>query len=191
MSSIKLEPQMTALVLIDLQQGIASRQLAPHSGSEVVANAAKLAAAFRRHRATVVLVRVELGELLALDADQPAVDPSAPAPPAEALQLVKEIGPEVGDIVVTKRQWGAFHATGLDQQLRRRGIRTLVLGGIATNFGVESTARAAAEHGYEQVFVPEMMTSLSTEAHEFAIRHIFPRIGRVRGLATVLQALEQ
>jgi nicotinamidase-related amidase len=53
---------------------------------------------------------------------------------------------------VTKRQWGAFYATDLDQQLRRRGIRTIVLGGIATNFGVESTARAAFDRGYELVF---------------------------------------
>ena len=44
-----------------------------------------------------------------------------------------------GDIVITKRQWGAFHGTELDLQLRRRGIRGIVLGGIATNFGVEFT----------------------------------------------------
>jgi nicotinamidase-related amidase len=91
--------------------------------------------------------------------------------------------------VITKRQWGAFYGTELDLQLRRRGIRTIVIGGIATNFGVESTARDAFERGYEQVFAEDAMSSVSAEAHRFAVSVVFPRIGRVRSTDEILQAL--
>jgi nicotinamidase-related amidase len=94
-----------------------------------------------------------------------------------------------GDVVVTKRQWGAFYGTDLEQHLRRRGIRTIVLGGIATNIGVESTARAAHDQGYEVVFAEDAMSSLSAEVHEFPIKNIFPRMGRVRSVEEIMKAL--
>ena len=189
MSSLTLDMKTTALVLIDLEEGIVGLPLAPRPGPEVVKNAIPLLAAFRQRKATVVLVRVEMAELLNLPVDSPMRPSNAPPPPPEASRLVSEVGPEPGDFVITKRQWGAFHATELDQQLRRRGIKTIVLGGIATNFGAESTARSAVEHGYELVLVEDVMTSVSAEAHEFAIRNIFPRIGRVRSAAEVIEAI--
>jgi nicotinamidase-related amidase len=136
-----------------------------------------------------VYVRVELTELLNLPADAPARAPNAPPPPAIASQLVPESGYQNGDVFITKLQWGAFSGTELDQQLRRRGIRTIVLGGIATNFGVESTARAAFDRGYDLIFAEDAMTSLSEEAHAFPVRNIFPRMGRVRKTNEVLEAL--
>ena len=84
-----------------------------------------------------------------------------------------------GDILITKRQWGAFTGTELDLQLRRRGIRTIVLGGVATNMGVESTARQACELNYEVVIAKEATTSLAADLHEFAMTRIFPMIARV------------
>jgi nicotinamidase-related amidase len=84
-----------------------------------------------------------------------------------------------GDIHVVKRQWGAFHGTELDLQLRRRGVRTIALGGIATNFGVESTARQAWELGYEIALVEDACASTSAELHDFAMRLILPRIARI------------
>ena len=95
-------------------------------------------------------------------------------------------GIEAQDTVITKRQWGAFYGTELDQLLRRRGINTLVLGGIATNFGVESTARAAFDRGYALVFAEDAMSSFEAEAHAFACRTIFPRMGRVRSTRTLI-----
>ncbi len=104
-----------------------------------------------------------------------------------------ELSPELGrsdrDILITKRQWGAFYGTALDLHLRRRGIRTIVLGGIATNFGVESTARDAYERSYALVFVEDAMAGITAEAHTFAITTIFPRIGRVRSSEDVLGSL--
>jgi nicotinamidase-related amidase len=189
MATLKLDPKSTALVLIDLQHGITSMTLAPYLSAEIVERGAQLAAAFRQQNATVVYVRVELTDMLTLSIDTPRRDPSAPPPPPVASQIVPESGYQEGDLLITKRQWGAFYDTGLDQQLRRRGIRTIVLGGIATNYGVESTARAAFDMGYQQVFAEDAMTSVSADAHGFAVQHIFPRMGHVRKSAEILEAL--
>ena len=85
-----------------------------------------------------------------------------------------------GDIRIHKRQWGAFTGTPLDLHLRRRGITTIVLAGIATNFGVESTARHAWELGYDLIIAEDACTSRSAELHEFAIANILPQIARIR-----------
>jgi nicotinamidase-related amidase len=186
---MKLDPTTTALIVIDLQRGIVARQAAPHSASEVVERCAQLADAFREQKALVVLVHVAFAderERLKPEAD--GAPPAGPMPP-DWSDIVPEIGPRPGDIVITKRQWGAFYGTALDLQLRRRGIRTLVYGGIATNFGVESTARDAYERGFEQVFVENAMSGLTTEAHQFAITTIFPRMGRIRSTDAVLAAI--
>jgi nicotinamidase-related amidase len=89
------------------------------------------------------------------------------------------------DLVITKRQWGAFYGTELDLQLRRRGVRCIVLGGIATNMGVESTARSAAEHGYELVIPEDLCSSLSADLHAFSLRHILPRLARITDSAQI------
>jgi nicotinamidase-related amidase len=91
--------------------------------------------------------------------------------------------------VIFKRKWGAFYGTDLDLQLRRRGLKTIVLCGIATEFGVESTARDAYERGYEQVFAEDAMTGRSAESHANSITHIFPRMGRVRSTEEIVAAL--
>jgi nicotinamidase-related amidase len=94
-----------------------------------------------------------------------------------------------GDIHIIKRQWGAFYGTELELQLRRRGVSRIVLGGISTNIGVESTARNAFELGFNQVLVEDAMSSSNADHHRFAVENIFPRLGRVRSTEQVLQAL--
>jgi nicotinamidase-related amidase len=176
------------LILIDLQHSNLGRPLAPYTGEQVVGNAVLLAQEMRERGGLVVYVRVLVNELLALPADAPLAGPGG-APP-DASRLVPEAGVEATDLVVTKRQWGAFYATELDQALRRRRIDNIILGGIATNFGVESTARAAFDRGYALVFVEDAMTSVSAEAHAFACKNIFPRMGRVRSTGNVIDALQ-
>jgi nicotinamidase-related amidase len=189
---MKLDPQKTALVLIDLQQGIVGRPLAPRTSAVVVENAQRLTAQFRALGATIVLVRVtfqqDAKDRLNLPADAP-MQFNAAALSANWAEYVPEITPQPGDLLITKRQWGAFYGTELDLQLRRREVRTIVLGGIATNFGVESTARDAYERGYAQVFVEDAMATFTAEAHEFVVKNIFPRIGQVRSTDEVLSAL--
>jgi nicotinamidase-related amidase len=186
----ELDPKHTALVLIDLQKGVLGRQTAPHSARDVLARSVRLAERFREAGGLVVLVRVSFSADGADRLTQPSDEP--PPPPATQPGW-DEISPDLGrgpkDLVITKRQWGGFYGTQLDLQLRRRGIRAIVIGGIATNFGVESTARDAYEHGYALVFVEDAMAGLSESAHSFAITTIFPRLGRIRSTEEVLKAL--
>ncbi|WP_092796947.1 MULTISPECIES: isochorismatase family protein [unclassified Janthinobacterium] len=190
MNPISIDPTITALVLIDLQQSNVARELAPHSAQQVVAHSAQLAEAMRQRGGTVVYVRVLIKELLPLSADVALSRPaSAPPLPENATDLVPEAGCQEGDIVIAKRQWGAFQGTDLEQQLRRRGITTLVLAGIATNFGIESTARAATDLGYAVVFADDAMSSLRADLHEFSIKNIFPFMGKVRSTADLLSSL--
>jgi nicotinamidase-related amidase len=93
------------------------------------------------------------------------------------------------DIVVTKRNWGAFHGTDLDGHLRRRGITQIVLTGIATSIGVESTARAAYEHGYNVTLATDAMTDLSADSDEHALTRIFPRLGETGTTAEIIALL--
>ena len=86
---------------------------------------------------------------------------------------------EPDDILITKSTWGAFFRTDLDAELKSRGIRTIVLGGVATHVGVDTTARQAWELGYELVIARDVTTSMGLEPHEATMRHIFPRIARV------------
>ncbi|SIQ36072.1 Nicotinamidase-related amidase [Janthinobacterium sp. TND4EL3] len=190
MNPISIDPAITALVLIDLQQSNVARELAPHSSQQVVAHSAQLAEAMRQRGGTVVYVRVLIKELLPLSADVALSRPaSAPPLPENATDLVPEAGCQESDIVIAKRQWGAFQGTDLEQQLRRRGITTLVLAGIATNFGIESTARAATDLGYAVVFAEDAMSSLRADLHEFSIKNIFPFMGKVRSTADLLSSL--
>jgi nicotinamidase-related amidase len=188
-TAVTIDPKTTALVLIDLQHGTAGMQLAPYSAQDVVARSANLAAAFRQQGGTVVYVRVDIAQILTLPVDLSFRDPNGPPPPPIASQLLPEAGCQEGDLQITKRQWGAFYGTDLDQQLRRRGVRTIMIGGIATNFGVESTARAAFDCGYEIIFIEDASTTISAEAHNFAMQTIFPLMGRVRKTDELLHSL--
>ena len=182
----------TALVVIDLQKGIAAsgRNTEPNAASEVVANAAMLAAKFRENKAPVCLVHVS--SIDGKDMLNPIVD-SAPnwggERPTEWDEFVPEMNAQKGDIIITKRHWGAFHGTELDLQLRRRGIKNIVLCGISTNIGVESTAREAYQNGYNQIFVEDAMGAMSREEHDATVKNIFPRIGLVRKTSDVLGML--
>jgi len=110
-------------------------------------------------------------------------------PPPDWTEIVPEMGPKPGDLVITKRQWGAFYGTELDLEFRRRGITAMILCGISTNIGVESTARFAYEYGYNQVFAEDAMAGLSAEEHTLTVTKIFPRIGLVRKTGDILADL--
>ncbi len=174
-----LDPKTTALVLIDLQKGIMGYPLAPNSAADVVKVSTNLAQQFRQAGAPVVLVNVVL---LDTGVTPPPVDRARPRPaggyPPDFSEFVADLQ-KPGDFVVTKHTWGAFHNTKLDDILRQLGVKTIVLGGIATNMGVESTARQAHERGYGLVIVNDAMSSMSQEMHDFAVTSIFPSIARV------------
>jgi nicotinamidase-related amidase len=190
MPKLTLDPASTALVVIDLQRGITGGTTAPHAASEVIARAARLAAACRKAGVAVVLVNVDPGANGMLF---PRPDVDQPRPPfnvtPEWTELVPELGRAPSDVTVTKHQPNAFYCTDLEVQLRRRGIRTILFTGISTNIGVEASARAAHERGFEQVFVEDVMAAREADLHEHAVKRFFPTIGRVRSLDDVLAAL--
>lgn len=190
MPATQLDPK-TALVLIDLQRGLAMiPTITPIA--DVVANAARLADAFRAAGLPVVLVTVSFSpdgaDRLNTRAEIPframSTDPSFAA-------LIPDLGPKPGDILITKRQWSAFYGTELDLQLRRRGVTGIVMAGVATSIGVDSTARSAHERGYNLSFASDAMTDLDPAAHEHALKKIFPRIGEVDTTGALLALLAE
>ncbi len=187
---LQLDPKTTALVIIDLQEGILPYAGGPHSAEDVVARAARMADQFRAKGAPVVMVRVGWSKDFAEALKQP-VDMPAPAHalPAEWWHYPVALGKRDSDIEITKRQWGAFYGTALEMQLRRRGIENIVLCGISTNIGVESTARNAWELGFGLIIVEDACSAASSEQHQSSMTHIFPRIARVRSCDQILAAL--
>jgi nicotinamidase-related amidase len=190
MADLTLDPTTTALVVIDLQKGIVGMPTVPHAASDVLTRSMQLAEAFRAQQALVVLVHVDTGpkgELFPRTITD-IVRPPMALPPGWS-DIVPELGPTPGDVVVTKHQPSAFFGTDLDIHLRRRGVTTIVLCGIATNIGVESTARTGYEHGYNLVFANNAMTARDADLHTMAVTKYFPTIGRVRTTAEILSAL--
>jgi len=173
---MELDFTKTALVLIDLQKGIV--RLA--NGQPIVDKAAQLVKLFREKGGFVSFVKVDYldgKDHLKPITDQPA---TLVSPSPDWSEFAPELDVRAGDHVVTKRQWGAFYGTDLDLQLRRRGVDTIALCGIATNIGVESTAREAFHAGYQQIFLVDAMAAASKEEHEGTCKYIFPKIGRIR-----------
>lgn len=193
MTNLALYPKKTAILVIDLQKGIVELDTSPLPPRSVVVNAARLLRVSRQAGAQPVLIHVGASPDGA-DRLHPHSDAQARRSPAAASdwsRLIPELEQQEGDVTVFKRQWGAFYGTDLDLQLRRRGLTTLVLCGIATEFGVESTARDAYERGYHQILVSDAMTDLTEQSHDNALQRIFPRLGQVRTTDTVVAALER
>lgn len=160
----------TALIAVDLMPHMVAQNMGPHPGVEVVGRTAELAGAVRRAGGTVVLVRAE-------------------HPPGSG--FVPELAPAAGDIVVARSTIGAFGDTGLATRLRERAVRTVLMAGLATSMGVESTARAAADHGFTVMFAADAMSGTTTTEHDHALGVVFPRFGEVLPARDVLARLQR
>jgi nicotinamidase-related amidase len=208
----------TALVLIDLQAGTVARPTVPHPAAEVVVRGRELADAFRGYGLPVVLVNVVDGapgrtelDLAGDDDDDTSdsgntADSGDTAEPVDAADdanpenaetsedadawsaIVPGVGAVPSDLRVSKRSWGAFHGTDLDTLLRRRGVTHIVLAGLMTSIGVETTARDAYAHGYHVTLATDAMADWTIEAHERSVELVFPRLGE-RGRAAEIVAL--
>jgi nicotinamidase-related amidase len=170
MAITALDPK-TALILIDLQRGIVAYPTA-HPAGEVVQHAAALADAFRRHDLPVALVNVAGGAPGRTEQTR-----SCKEFPADWADLVPELNQQPEDHTVTKRTWGAFTNTGLDEHLKKLGVTQVVIAGIATSIGVESTARQAHELGLNVTLAVDAMTDMNPDAHNNSITRMFPRLG--------------
>lgn len=174
------DPKTTALILIDLQNNIISKKTEPESALYILKECKGLARKFREAKAPVIIVNVDFGDNLekypeGITAKEPIVESLNIGSSTIAEGLIKK-----GDYLITKHQWGAFTGTDLQEYLKNNGIETIVLAGISTNFGVESTARQAWEFNYNVVIVEDCCSStINKEAHDFAFNCIFPRISRI------------
>ena len=191
MSEPRLDPATTALIVIDLQNGIVALPTAPHAATEVVERSSRLLQAARDSGVLPVLVHVGGAEdgvdRLRQSADEPM--PIRQLPP-EWSDFIPAMTPRPGEVEIFKRQWGAFYGTDLDLQLRRRGIDTLIYCGIATELGVESSARDAYERNYRQFFVEDAMSGRNEASHHNSTQNIFPRMGHVRDTEWMLEQLK-
>jgi len=192
--TLQLDPCKTALVLIDMQKGTLAFPLAPYDRTTIIANTAALGQVFAAAGGLIATVQVafapDRSDLPPQAIDQPMMLPPGGFPP-DWSELTPEIAALPAAVRVTKRHWSAFYGTELDLQFRRRGIDTVVIGGIATNFGVESTARDAWQHGYNVIVAEDASTSVGAELHAFAIASTLPRVSRVRSIAEIGVALGQ
>jgi len=172
-----------ALILIDLQKGIVAMSTA-QPAVEIVARAAQLARAFRERGLPVVLVNVTGGAPGRSDVSRPKF-----ALPPDWTELVPELDRQPGDILVSKQRWSAFLGTSLDETLRGLGVTQIVLAGVATSIGVESTARSAYDLGYNVALIVDAMIDRDPDAHRHSIEKIFPRLGETGTTEEVLMLL--
>jgi nicotinamidase-related amidase len=177
-----IDPQ-TALLVVDLQKGILAYATSQPIG-EVVERAAELAKAFRAKGLPVVLINVAGGAPGRAEQSRRIGEI-----PPEMMEFAPELDQQPSDHVVTKRTWGAFTATDLDAWLKSKGVTGVVVCGVATAIGVESTARQAHEAGYNVTLAIDAMTDLSAETHANSIQRIFPRLGETGTAAEVISHL--
>ena len=177
-----LDPQ-TALIVVDLQKGI----LAPpfvHPVAGVLERTRALLDAFRERHLPVVLVNV------AGRAPGRTEQPPSPLPLVDGFtDLLPELDRQPGDIVVTKRTWGAFASTDLEAQLKTRGVTQVVIAGVATGTGVESTARQAYEQGFHVTLATDAMTDRRSEAHAHSLAQVFPRLSETGSTDDIIHLL--
>jgi nicotinamidase-related amidase len=177
--------QRTALVVIDLQKGIVGRPTA-HPIDEVIGNACRLIEAFRHLDLPVVLVNVT-------DVSPGRVEQSRPRGewPADWAELIPQLNPQPRDHRVSKRSRGAFTATDLDAYLKKHGVTQVVVVGVATSAGVESTARQAYENGYNVTLPLDAMTDSNLDEHNHSVTRIFPRIAETGSTQDVIHLLQR
>jgi nicotinamidase-related amidase len=173
----------TALIVVDLQKGIVALPTV-HPIAGVIERACALIEAFRKHGLPVVLVNVAGG------APGRTEQPRRLATLPEGFSdLIPELNRQPGDIVVTKKTWGAFPSTDLESQLKARGVTQVVVAGVATGTGVEATARQAYEHGFNVTLATDAMTDTRPEAHAYSLAQVFPRIGETGATQEIIDLL--
>jgi nicotinamidase-related amidase len=178
----------TALVLIDLQVGIVAMPSADQVQG-VVENAAALVTAFRKAGQPVVFVKIDFSKGAALSKLRKDEKPRSMDITPDWFDIVPELQVEEGDIVVTKNIWNAFTNPELHKQLQERGVTGIVLAGVSTSIGVEGTARAASELGYNLTFALDATADTNDEAFSHTATRILPRLGEVGTTADVIAKL--
>jgi nicotinamidase-related amidase len=180
-SPAPIDPAKTALLVMDYQHGILERI---DGAASLLARAKQTLALIREHGVHVGYVRVAfadgeapsgaMGRRIGREAALTTFHADSPA-----TQIHDEIAPEDGDIIVRKTRVGAFGTTDLHDQLRAKGIDTLLLAGISTSGVVLSTVRDAHDRDYRLIVLSDLCADPELDAHTFLIERIFPRQAEV------------
>ena len=174
----------TALVIVDLQKGTIGSTPMAHPAEDVIGHAAQLAAAFRRRGLPIVLVNHAGGP-----AGRTQYGQGGSEWPPELTELVPGLSTDDGDLRVTKHSWGAFATTDLDARLKSLGITQVVIAGVATSYGVESTARDAYDRGYHVTIAADAITDPAPEGHRHTLERVFPALGQTGTTAEIIALL--
>ncbi|KYP79295.1 cysteine hydrolase family protein [Ferroacidibacillus organovorans] len=172
-----MENQRSALLVMDLQNGIVSRFA---QSDEVLAPFAKAVAAARQAKMPVIYVRVAFREgypeVSARNKSFAAIAGHGGMTEGDAAtQIHASVAPRQDEPIVTKRRVSAFAGSDLDVILRARRIDTLVLCGIATSGVVLSTVREAADMDFGLIVLSDACLDADPEVHRVLVEKVFPR----------------
>jgi nicotinamidase-related amidase len=180
-SETEIDPARTALLVMDYQNGIMGRV---SHGEELLAAARETIESVRGAGAHIGYVRVgfadgeaptgTMGSRIGAEAARTTFHADAPA-----TQVHDDVAPQDGDIVVRKTRVGPFLTTDLDEQLRARGVDTLLLAGISTSGVVLSTVRDAHDRDYRLIVISDLCADPEPGIHDFLLERIFPRQAEV------------
>ena len=189
-----LSPSQTCLVMWDFQKGLAGKAL---NASSVIESAQQLVKAADRNGIPVFWSRHVLPPLhlmtgpfqLFLMKKQKVDHPDKLSPAMQAgmeeTEFVDGLAPAPHHIVIEKSQPSLFVDTSFDLLLKKLGVRTLVLAGVATDIGVEFTARHAAALGYFSVIAEDATGSYTSQAQERSIAFLRSWICPVEEVAEI------
>jgi len=183
MSALKLDKARTAVLAMDFQRGIVSNNDMAKE-RRVTQKACSVLEGARKSGITVIHVVLEFRE------GYPEISPRNRMfnglrekgrfiAGSEEARIEDAVSPESGDIIVTRPRVNAFYSSDLQSILGSKGVDTLVLMGVATNWVVEATARYATDADYRVIVLEDCCAGLSVEAHDFAIANILSRIGEI------------
>jgi nicotinamidase-related amidase len=173
-----IDPATTALIYGDYQIGIVANYA--DRAPAMISKAAEVLTHARAKGVTVGYIRVAFTEAdyAAIPAENKAFAPMAAAKrfPADApeSQIVPELAPQAGDIVVRKVRYGGFSTTDLYEQLKARGIKTIIISGIATRGVVLSTVRDAADKDLRIFVMKDLCLDADPEVHTVLTEKVFP-----------------
>jgi len=167
----------TALVVIDVQQGMFAGPAKPYRPEEVLATIRALQDRARAEGFPVLHVQHDGGEGDVL------------ARGTSGFLIHPKVAPKPGEEVVVKDRCDAFLGTGLDARLRALGIGRIVIAGMQTEFCVDTTTRAAFAHGYKVVLAADAHTTFDAP-HLKAPDIVAHHNAVLRGFATVTASAE-
>jgi biuret amidohydrolase len=160
MVTFAVEPKKTAVIAVDLQNCCVEKSpIAARSGLQIVEKLNRLTARYRAAGSTIIwtrhVVRPDHSDVGVLGQTVPPIADGVIDDGSPAAALHAKVAVEAGDIILSKPHFGSFQATELETILRARGIDTVLIGGIATNFCCETTAREALAREFKVIFLAD------------------------------------